>query len=193
MNTTLKKYLMMYFLLTVLIGVMLACSGGGGGIGPVPTFTTDTFFPTFTTTTTTNPTTFPTTTTTNSSNYKNLYVKVLRKTNNGIQWLGYEWNETAYVYFQANNWSNNKNVYVNDGYWGSYTRFNYDTYTVNRVDIGIYTYYFQYGDYKVRIGNFYEGSSEAWWGEFTVDYYNPYGQSIYIEFQPNVTPRIIRR
>ncbi|MCS6954736.1 MAG: hypothetical protein NZM44_00050 [Candidatus Calescibacterium sp.] len=175
--------------------IIISCSGGGGGgIGPIPTIDTPTF-PTLSTTTThtfTTTNTFPTTTnttTTNSLNYKFLYVKVLRKTSNGdIEWLGsLDWNQTAYVYFSASNWNNDKTVYVDDGRYGTYTKFNYDTYTINQVDIGIYSYYRGW-DFKVYIGNYYNNySSEAWYGQFTVDYYNPYGHSIYVVFEPGRT------
>lgn len=195
------RYSILIVLIVISIAIMIACSGGGdGGGGIFPTFptfdTTTTFFPT--TTTITNPTTtttFPTTTT-NNNQQKSLYVKVLRKLSNGsIQWLGdLEWNQTAYVYFEAqDNYSNDKTVYVNDGYHGTYTSFYYDTYKVNRVDIGIQSYYYNYGDYKVLIGDNYYTSSEAWYGTFTVNSFYPYGNSVYIEFQPGVTPNIIRR
>lgn len=197
------RYLFLVFIVLVSLGIILACSGGGGGVGPLPTFDTSSFptssFPTFTTTTTntfptTTITTTNTTTTTTNLNYKYLYVKVLRKVaGGGIEWLGsYEWNETAYVYFDANNWNNNKTVYVNDGYGRTYSKFNYDTYTVSRVDIGIYSYYNQY-DYIVKIGDNYYSSVEAWYGQFTVDSTRPYGSSIYIVFNEGVTNNVINR
>ncbi|MFN4219842.1 MAG: hypothetical protein ACK4GJ_02845 [bacterium] len=199
------RYGILVTLIIISIVIMIACSGGGGGgYPPLPTFdTSTTFFPT--TTTITNPTTtttFPTTTatttttTTNNNQQKSLYVKVLRKLSDGsIQWLGdWGWNQIAYVYFQAqNNLPNDKTVYVNDGYYGTYTSFYYDTYKVNRVDIGLQSFYYDYGDYKVLVGNNYYTSSEAWYGTFTVNSSLPYGNSIYVEFQPGVTPNIIPR
>lgn len=194
------RYLFLVFVILVSLGIIIACSGGGGGVGPLPTFDTSSF-PTFTTTTT-NP--FPTTTTTTITttntttttnlNYKYLYVKVLRKVaGGGIEWLGsYDWNETAYVYFDADNWNNNKTVYVNDGYGGTYSKFNYDTYTVSQVDIGIYTYYNE-SDYIVKIGDNYYTSSEAWYGQFTVDSSRPYGSSIYIVFNQGVTYNVMNQ
>lgn len=159
-----------------------------------PTFTTTT---TTTTTnpitTTTNPITTTTNTTTNNSNYKYLYVKVLRIRNGNIEWLGsYDWNNYAYVHFSADNYSNNKNVYVSDGYYGTYSKFNYDRYYVDYVDIGIYRYYYG-SDYIVKIGDSYGTSSEAWYGRFDVDDYRPYGSSVYIVFNEGVTYNILGR
>jgi len=181
--------------LIISLYIVISCSGGGGGgIDPIPTFDT-TFFPTTSFTTTTFPITTTTsspttsiTSTTSSSSSKYLYVKVLRYVSGNVQWLGNEWNEYAYVNFLSDSYSNNKNVYVTDGYYGTYTRFNYDRYTVNYVDVGIYRYYL--GDYTVRIGDTFGTSSEAWYGQFTVDSYRPYGSSIYIVFREGVTNRI---
>jgi len=177
-----------------LMYIVISCSGGGGGGGfpPLPTFdTSTTFFPTFTTTTdpftTTTTNTYPTTTTTNN-NYKFLYVKVLRNRNGNIEWLGsYDWNDSAYVHFSAYNDSyHDKTVYVNDGYYGAYSKFYYDRYYADYVDIGLYRYYYGY-DYIVKIGDNYYSSSEAWDGRFNVDDYGPYGNSIYIVFGQDVT------
>lgn len=196
------RYIIVTLLIVLSIYLTLSCSGGGGGElpGPIPTFdttwntfptTTTNTFPT-TTITTTNTTTTTTNTTTNNQNHKYLYVKVLRKVGNDIQWLGYDWNQDAYIHFNANNPYNNKTVYVNDGYYGTNTLFKYDTYYVDYVSIGVYYYYYGY-DYKVYIGNTYQTSQEAWYGQFTVDYYNPYGSSIYIVFNDGVTPNILNR
>ncbi|MCX7972304.1 MAG: hypothetical protein N2657_03720 [bacterium] len=191
------KYLIIVSIITILLFIFMSCSGGGGGITPIPTIDNPTTFPTFptfstTSTTTTNTTNTWTTTTTSNQNQRYLNVKVLRKTsNNNIQWLGYGWNDYAYVYFRAYNPNNNKEVYVNDGYYGTQTAFRYDTYEVDYVDIGIYRYYLGY-DYEVRIGDFYESSSPVWYGRFTVDYYTPYSNSIYIVFHPGVTTNILR-
>jgi hypothetical protein len=180
--------------LVFLMYIVISCSGGGGGLPPFPTFDTSTTnFPTFSTSTTTSTfststTTFPTTTTTTASNlYKYLYVKVLRIRNGNVEWLGsYEWNDSAYVHFSADSYSNDKNVYVNDGYYGSYSKFYYDRYYVGYVDIGVYRYYYDY-HYIVKIGDNYYSSSEAWNGRFYVDDYRPYGSSIYIVFREGVT------
>jgi hypothetical protein len=178
--------------LVFLMYIVISCSGGGGGGGlpPFPTFdTSNTTFPTFSTSTTsTSTTTFPTTTTTTASNlYKYLYVKVLRIRNGNVEWLGSsEWNNSAYVHFSANNYNNDKYVYVYDGYYGSYSKFYYDRYYVDYVDVGIYRYSYSY-DYIVKIGDSYYSSSEAWYGRFNVDDYRPYGSSIYIVFREGVT------
>ncbi len=171
-----------------LMYVVISCSGGGGGgFPPLPTFDTSTF-PTLTDTTTfTTTTNSTTTTTTANNNYKYLYVKVLRIRNGNVEWLGsYDWNDSAYVHFSADNYNNYKNVYVNDGYYGTYSKFYYDRYYVDYVDIGVYRYYYSY-DYIVKIGDSYYGSSEAWYGRFDVDDYRPYGSSIYIVFKEGVT------
>jgi hypothetical protein len=130
-------------LFVFLMYIVISCSGGGGGGGglpPFPTFdTSNTSFPTFSTTTTINTTN---TTNTTSNLYKYLYVKVLRIRNGNVEWLGsYQWNDYAYVNFSASNYNNDKNVYVNDGYYGSYSKFYYDRYYVDYVDIGVYRYY----------------------------------------------------
>jgi hypothetical protein len=171
--------------LVFLMYIVISCSGGGGGGGglpPFPTFdTSTTSFPTFSTSTTSSPT--PTT----SNLYKYLYVKVLRIRNGNVEWLGsYEWNDYAYVHFSANSYNNDKYVYVNYGWGGTNTRFNYDRYYVDYVDVGIYRYNYGY-DYIVKIGDNYYSSSEAWYGIFNVDYYRPYGSSIYIVFRKGVT------
>ncbi|MEN3014959.1 MAG: hypothetical protein ABDH21_02735 [bacterium] len=169
------RYILLSIMASLIVLVMVSCGGGGGGgggIGPIPTFDTSS-----------------TSTTSNQQNSKSLYVKVLRKKQNGdIEWLGSTgWLETAYVKFSANdNWNNDKLVYVDDGYWGTYTRFNYDTYTVEYVDVGIYRYYPD-THFEVRIGDTYGSSSEAWYARFTVDFYRPYGSSIYIVFKVGVT------
>jgi hypothetical protein len=173
-------------LFVFLMYIVISCSGGGGGGGglpPFPTFdTSTTTFPTFSTSTTSSPT--PTTT---SNLYKFLYVKVLRIRNGNVEWLGsYEWNDYAYVHFLASNYNNDKYVYVSYGYYGSYSKFYYDRYYVDYVDIGTSTYY--YGShYIVKIGDIYDSSSEAWYGRFNVDDYRPYGSSIYIVFKEGVT------
>jgi hypothetical protein len=182
--------------LVFLMYIVISCSGGGGGGGlsPFPTFdTSNTTFPTFSTSTTSFPTfststtSSPTTTTTASNLYKYLYVKVLRIRNGNVEWLGsYEWNNSAYVHFFADNYNNDKNVYVNDGYYGSYSKFYYDRYYVDYVDVGVYRYYYDY-HYIVKIGDNYYSSSEAWYGRFYVDDYRPYGSSIYIVFREGVT------
>jgi hypothetical protein len=111
----------------------------------------------------------------------------LRIRNGNVEWLGsYEWNNYAYVHFSAENYNNDKYVYVNDGWGGTSTRFNYDIYYVDYVDVGIYRYYYNY-DYIVKIGDNYYSSSEAWYGRFYVDDYRPYGSSIYIVFREGVT------
>jgi hypothetical protein len=182
--------------LVFLMYIVISCSGGGGGGGglpPFPTFDTSTItFPTFSTSTTTFPTFSTSTTssptpTTTSNLYKFLDVKVLRIRNGNVEWLGsYEWNNYAYVHFSAKNYNNDKYVYVNDGWGGTSTRFNYDRYYVDYVDIGVYRYYYDY-DYIVKIGDNYYSSSEAWYGRFYVDDYRPYGSSIYIVFKEGVT------
>jgi len=193
------RELIVGFILFIAIYIVMSCSGGGGGIGPIPTFDTTTStlpttsFTTFPTTSfTTTFTTLPSTssTTISPSSYKYLYVKVLRKVNGNIQWLGsYEWNDYAYVRFSANTYSNSKTVYVNDGYWGTYTKFYYDRYTVDYVEVGLYTY--TYGHYKVYLGDSYYTSDEAWYGQFYVNSYTP--SSVYIVFQEGVTSRILGR
>jgi hypothetical protein len=178
--------------LVFLMYIVISCSGGGGGGGglpPFPTFdTSTTTFPTFSTSTTSFPifstsTTSSPTPTTTSNLYKFLAVKVLRIRNGNVEWLGsYEWNDYAYVHFSANSYNNDKYVYVNYGWGGTYTRFNYDRYYVDYVDVGTYRYYYYY-DYIVKIGDNYYSSSEAWDGRFYVDDYSPYGSSIYIVFK----------
>jgi hypothetical protein len=111
----------------------------------------------------------------------------LRIRSGNVEWLGsYEWNNYAYVHFSADNYNNDKYVYVNDGYYGSYSKFYYDRYYVDYVDVGVYRYYYNY-DYIVKIGDNYYSSSEAWYGRFYVDDYRPYGSSIYIVFKEGVT------
>ncbi|MGC8734817.1 MAG: hypothetical protein ACP5RD_07275 [bacterium] len=200
-----KKFLIFIagLFLVFLMYIIIACSGGGGGVGlpPLPTFDTSTTnFPTFTTTTnpfttttttntfTTTTNTYPTTTTTSNINFKYLYVKVLRIRNGNIEWLGSsDWNDYAYVNFRANNYNHDENVYVNDGYYGTYYKFYYDRYYVDYVDIGYYRYYYNSDYYIVKIGDSYYSSSEAWYGRFYVDDYRPYGSSIYIVFSEGVT------
>jgi hypothetical protein len=171
--------------LVFLMYIVISCSGGGGGGGglpPFPTFdTSTTFFPTFSTSTTSSPTS------TTSNLYKFLDVKVLRIRNGNVEWLGsYEWNNYAYVHFSANDYNNDRYVYVYDGWGGTSTKFNYDRYYVDYVDVGVYRYYYDY-DYIVKIGDNYYSSSEAWYGRFYVDDYRPYGSSIYIVFREGVT------